>query len=139
MGIRIFAVFVLLSLGLLLPGCSNKSSTGDNNEPVVIDTPYEDSLKAGKWVICWVPDPMGFNSGTFTARVRAGDYTASHEFVIDAVSPEVPSLYCGGTSAPGIPSEYASFLTSAEYAIGDTVNVIVEVPATTQVEVDILK
>jgi hypothetical protein len=139
MAAKYFVASLCVCACLFLPGCSDKSSTGGDNEPVIIATPYEDLLEAGKWVICWVPDPLGFNSGSFTAKVTAGDYTASHEFAIDATAPEVPSLYCGGTSAPGIPSVYASFLTSAEYAIGDTVNVVVEVHAATQVEVDILK
>lgn len=138
---------ILIDLSALLilsmiPSCSDRSNSDGNSEPTFFATAFDDALEAGKWVICWdqIDDNGGAATpGVYSAEIVAGDYQANVSFEISSLSESIPSLSCGSTSAPGIPDQYATNLTSPEYAVGDSINIILELPSYDQVEVTILK
>lgn len=134
------SAFCLLALGAT--GCSDDKSGNDESEPVLMAVPFDDQLEAGKWVLCWDQHDQGgllVTSGDYQAKIMTGEYTKLLSFVITATAPRIPSLSCGSPSAPNLPEEYAAGITSPEYAPGDTVNVIVELPVADSVVMEILR
>jgi hypothetical protein len=126
---KLSAILVLLSVLILT--CSSDSGR--------TFTLLDDSLMAGAYVYMWdqYDGDEYVPAGSYSVRMRAGDFEQSLNFRIAASNNHVEAeCDSSGTTGGGVlPSQFALILNTTEYAPQDTICIFYDLPTSCDVQI----
>ncbi len=118
-------------------------STFTTTDPLLVARLWDLHEEAGRYRLCWDQiDKYGsiVQSGNYSVRITAGDFTDSKSFMISDTSTSVHAGDCSHVVGGGVvPATYQLSIGNTEYAPGDTVVVQYWLPEVTDVVVNIYR
>ena len=132
----VFAILICIAFSVIA-GCEHKSTPPESD---LVATLVNENKAAGRYTVMWrqIDDQSKqVAAGSYLANLKADSYENNAGFQISATAPKVP--YSCDTVGGQLPTSFTIAVDSSIHALGDTICIRYELPASAQVLLTIKK